>query len=217
MDQLPLVILLQIAESSFDTWKSFVFAHPRIGRWSLQPEYQKYIQRKYTQCTEYQQIRYGIVREYKLCGKRHNVDGPAFELTDGTKIWYTGGEHGLLHSYDDLPAVDYLTGAKHWYQNGLRHRDGDLPASEDADGSKEWWTGGEDNKRHRDSDLPAVENSDGTKEWWTGGENGLRHRDGDLPAIEFEDGTKYWYKNDLRHRDSDLPPIERSDGSKDWY
>ena len=85
MDQLPLVLLLKIAEESIDTWRSFVLAHPRVGRWSLQPEYQKYIQRKYTQCIGYQHRRDGIIREYKLCGKIHNIDGPAVEWAHGEK------------------------------------------------------------------------------------------------------------------------------------
>ena len=118
MDQLPLIILLHIAEYSLDTWKSFVFSHPRVGRWSLNSEYQKYIQRKYTQCTEYQQTRYGMIKDYKLCNKYHNVDGPAIEYKNGTREWYTGGEHGLLHRDGDLPAVEWGNGTKQWYTGG---------------------------------------------------------------------------------------------------
>ena len=163
MDQLPLVLLLKIAEDSLDTWKSFVLAHPRVGRWSLQPEYQKHIQRKYTRCVEYQQHKDGIIREYKLCNKLHNVDGPAIEYLHGTREWY---KHGLLHRDDDLPAVEFLNGTKHWYQNSKCHRDGDLPAIEYVSGSKYWYKNGE---LHRDGDLPAIERVDGTKEWWVNG------------------------------------------------
>ena len=85
MDQLPLVILLHTVEHSLETWKSFVFSHPRVGRWSLRLEYQKYIQRKYTQCIEYQSHTNGIIREYKLCGKLHNVDGPLLNVQMGLK------------------------------------------------------------------------------------------------------------------------------------
>ena len=183
MDQLPLVLLLQIAEDSLDTWKCFVFAHPRIGRWSLNLEYQKHIQRKYTQCIEYQQRCDGIIREYKLCGKLHNVDGPAREYNNGTKVWYKSGKR---HRDNDLFAVEYPCGIKYWYQSGKLHRNGDLPAVEQPDGYKAWY---QNDKRHRDGDLPAVEYADGTREWY---QNGLRHRDGDLPAIEHADGRKKW-------------------------
>ena len=189
MDQLPLVLLLQIAEYSVETWKSFVSAHPRVGRWSLQPEYQKYIQRKYTKCIEYQRND-GIIRKYKLCNKRHNVDGPAVEYADGTREWWLNGRR---HRDNDLPAVECASGTKFWYKNGKVHRDGDLPAGEYASGAKEWYKNG---KFHRDDDLPAVEYVDGSKFWY---KNGLYHRDNDFPAIEYSNGHKKWYRDGRRY------------------
>ena len=116
MDQLPLVLLLQIAEESTDTWKSFVLAHPRVGRWSLQPEYQKYIQRRFTRCIEYQHRYDGIIREYYLVNnKLHNVDGPAVERADGTKEWYKNGKR---HRDGNLPAIEWSDGTKMWGKNG---------------------------------------------------------------------------------------------------
>jgi hypothetical protein len=43
--------------------------------------------------------------------KRHRLDGPAIEFTDGEKHWYM---HGKLHRLDG-PAVEYPDGEKHWY------------------------------------------------------------------------------------------------------
>ena len=193
MDQLPLVLLLRIAEDSVDAWRSFVLAHPRIGKWSLQPEYQKYIQRRFTLCIEYQPESCGVIREYKLCNKIHNVDGPAVEDTDGYKYWYKNGQ---LHRDGDLPAIERSDKYKAWYQNGKRHRDGDLPAVEkigwDNEIIKSWYKNG---LRHRDGDLPAVDKSDGTKEWY---KNGKRHRDGNSPAVKLPSGYKEWYNEGKR-------------------
>ena len=206
MNKLPLVLLLQIAEDSVETWRSLTVAHPRVGRWSLNPEYQKYIQRRFTKCVEYpdedeeedrdegeeedrdegdkEDDEEEIIREYKLCGKWHNVDDAAIEYKDGTKEWY---KHGELHRDDDFPAVEDADGNKEWYKNGKRHREGDLPAIEDEDGNKEWYKNGQ---RHRDEDLPAIEDEDGNKCWY---KNGTRHREGELPAVETSNGFKIWY------------------------
>ena len=100
-------------------------------------------------------------------------------------------DEGVLHSYDDEPAVIYWN-TKSWYKNGFRHRDDDKPAVINSDGSKAWWVNGE---RHRDNDKPAIIYFDGTKEWWV---NGHRHRDDDKPAIIgakkiYPGGTKKWF------------------------
>ena len=44
--------------------------------------------------------------------------------------------NGVLHSFNDLPAIEYLNGDKEWYRNGEIHRDNDLPAKEYANGHK---------------------------------------------------------------------------------
>jgi hypothetical protein len=51
-------------------------------------------------------------------GKLHRIDGPAIELTNGTKYWY---QNGVLHRIDG-PAVEYGNGNKAWWQNGKLHR-----------------------------------------------------------------------------------------------
>jgi len=49
-----------------------------------------------------------------LDGKRHRVDGPAYEDASGSKEWYL---HGKRHRVDG-PAHEYADGSKHWYLDG---------------------------------------------------------------------------------------------------
>ena len=99
-------------------------------------------------------------KEWKLKGKLHRLDGPAFVSVRG-KEWYRNGK---LHRVDG-PALELADGTKEWLQNGELHRlDG--PAHIDRSRST-WWV---NNERHR-LDGPAVEFTDGTKEWWIKGEN----------------------------------------------
>ena len=92
----------------------------------------------------------------------HRLDGPALELSNGTKQWWTNGK---LHRSDG-PAVEYKNGSKWWYVDGKLHRlDG--PAVDYEDGSKWWYV---DGKQHR-LDGPAVEFASGTKEWWINGKH----------------------------------------------
>jgi hypothetical protein len=87
-----------------------------------------------------------------------------------TFIIHTFNLEGVLHSYNDLPAVKSEGGnGGEWYKNGKRHRDGGLPAVVN-DKEQEWWV---DGKRHRDDGLPAVENNN-EQEWWVDGK--LLHR-----------------------------------------
>ena len=60
--------------------------------------------------------------------------------------------NGVLHSFDDKPAVIWADGTQYWCKNGKIHRDEDLPAIIHADGTQEWHKNGE---LHRDGDLPA--------------------------------------------------------------
>jgi hypothetical protein len=79
----------------------------------------------------------------------------------------TFNERGVLHSFDDEPAVSYADGHKEWwkewYNDGKRHRDNDKPAIIGYDGSESWYKDGE---LHRDNDEPAFISSYGTKEYW---------------------------------------------------
>lgn len=69
--------------------------------------------------------------------RRHRLDGPAVEFTDGSKIWY---QNDRLHRTDG-PAIEYAHGTKKWYQNGQLHRT-DGPAVKWADRDQEYWIDG---------------------------------------------------------------------------
>jgi hypothetical protein len=88
---------------------------------------------------------YIIINEYgnkhyykdKAMTIRHREDGPAVELADGSKAWYSNGKRHR----EDGPAVEYPDGHKVWYSNGKRHRE-DGPAIEHAGGHKVWYLDG---------------------------------------------------------------------------
>ena len=97
--------------------------------------------------------------------------------------------NGLLHSYDDSPAVVADNGTyKVWYKQGKIHREGDLPAITRNEQYQEWYRYGE---LHRDGDLPAIIGSDNHQEWY---KNGELHRDGEEPAL-IDGQLRQWYKN----------------------
>ena len=78
----------------------------------------------------------------------------------GNKRWYKDDNAFQLHRIDG-PAVELITGSRHWFQNGLCHRlDG--PAVELSDGSKSWC---QDGRYHR-VDGPAIEYANGDKHWY---------------------------------------------------
>jgi len=97
-----------------------------------------------------------------------------FIFNKGGCTWFRGKKH----SFFDLPAEEYASGTKKWYQRGEIHRDNDLPAEEYANGNKYWYQHG---KLHRNNDLPAIEYTNGTKQWYQHGE---LHRDNNLPVVE---------------------------------
>ena len=93
--------------------------------------------------------------------------------------------NGLLHSFDDQPAVIQTWGVSRgigwpvfnrtrhqedpatlftslrWYKNGKLQRYGDLPAMVDSIGNQSWHS---NNELHRDGDQPAKIHANGTKE-----------------------------------------------------
>jgi hypothetical protein len=72
-------------------------------------------------------------------GQLHRVDGPAFEDSFGSGVWYQNGEYHR----DDGPAFEYHNGYTAWYQRGLLHRlDG--PAIVHPDKTNEWHIDGND-------------------------------------------------------------------------
>ena len=88
LSDLPLHFLLDVGKQSPQIWRALMLSVPRVGRWSLDKDYQKYIQRYFTVCIEYNPPKNGyITREYRLYGKLHNLDGPAVECVDGSKWW----------------------------------------------------------------------------------------------------------------------------------
>jgi len=87
-----------------------------------------------------------------------DVDLPAIELRDGTKIWCI---NGLRHRDNGLPAVEWFDGGKEWFNNGRPHRI-DGPAVIWHDGSTIWYMNGQ---MHR-LDGPAVERTNGANGWY---------------------------------------------------
>ena len=55
----------------------------------------------------------------------HREDGPAIEMSDGTREWY---KNVTLHR-EDGPAIERSHGNRDWWLNGERHRE-DGPAIE---------------------------------------------------------------------------------------
>ena len=43
--------------------------------------------------------------------KRHRLDGPAIELSDGTRVWYVDGNRHRL----DGPAIERANGSREWW------------------------------------------------------------------------------------------------------
>jgi hypothetical protein len=67
--------------------------------------------------TEKEVNKFGDKRYYNSKGRKHRVDGPAVEYTDGTKIWYLNGR---LHRIDG-PAGVWSDGDKFWFLKGRRY------------------------------------------------------------------------------------------------
>ena len=72
---------------------------------------------------------------WELNDKRHRIDGPAIEKSNGDKEWYVNGKRHRV----DGPAIEWVDGIyKSWWVNGKRHRT-DGPAIEWADGRVEYY------------------------------------------------------------------------------
>lgn len=125
---------------------------------------------------------------------RHEKDGVSYK-------------NGLIHSYNDLPAV-VKGNIYEWYKNGQFHREGDLPARIEGD-RKTWYIDGD---RHREGDKPAYV-SKSTQLWF---KNGKLHRECDQPAYIDDDQTQ-WFKNGSLHREGDKPASINKNGLQLWY
>lgn len=117
---------------------------------------------------------------------------------------------GLLHSYNDNPAVvvldppdeDDLIDATH--ENSLR--------DDGAPVWKMWMTNG---KRNRTNGKAAVLYADGGSAWFV---DGIPSRSMGLPNYVGYDGTMYWFnRNSELHRDGDLPAEMGFDGYMTWF
>ena len=80
------------------------------------------------------------------------------EIRDGNTY-----ANGVLHSFNDQPAVIGHDGAQFWYQHGQLHRDHDLPAIVGLDGYQAWCQHGQG---HRDNDKPVLILVDGSQWIW---------------------------------------------------
>ena len=96
-----------------------------------------------------------ISKKWYKDGVLHRDNGPAIDLSDGTKVWYTNGKREKL---------EYAFGHVEYYKNNILHKE-DGPAIIKKDGSTEWYKHG---LLHRENG-PAIERSDGTKAWYEDG------------------------------------------------
>ena len=125
-------------------------------------------------------------KEWKVNGKLHREDGPAYESSLGCKCWY---RNGYLHRTDG-PAVI------------LPYR-------------KEWWLNGkqvsEEEVMKNTQQPQCIINERGDKVWSV---NGKFHRT-DGPAWEWANGDESWYQNNEPHR-TDGPAIISGEHKEWW-
>lgn len=100
----------------------------------------------------------------------NNFPGKGFRRAAGTvqirDILYGATYlNGVLHSFDDSPAIVLASGNSVWYRNGKLHRDNG-PAMV-YNGSQYWYQLG---ALHREN-MPAIIYANGTTEYWL---NGIR-------------------------------------------
>jgi hypothetical protein len=135
-------------------------------------------------------------------------DEPAVVFDKGEKIWCYGG---YIYRGDDKPAIIWCDGTRLWYNKyNINDRDNDKPSIVYSNGTKSW---NKDGILHRDNDLSAHIRFDGTCSWY---QNGLRHRDNDKPAVVLGD-RRMWFKNGKRHRENNKPSLIWDDGHEEWY
>ena len=59
------------------------------------------------------------------------------------KATYSDELQQIYHSFNDKPAVYYVSGAREWYNKGILHRNNDKPAIIYEDKTKIWYQNGE--------------------------------------------------------------------------
>ena len=86
------------------------------------------------------------------------------EYPNGEKVWY---KDGLVHSYNNKPAVIGIFGTRYWFENGEIHRGNDKPAIVYINGRRAWYKHG---LRHRGNKKPALINATALPdEYWING------------------------------------------------
>ena len=103
--------------------------------------------------------------------------------------------NGLLHSFNDQPAMIESDGRMLWYDHGDLSRGNDLPAVVIIGEHYEWWTAGIPG---RDGDRPAVVTRM-AKEWIV---NDQLHREGGQPAVIWYNGDMDYFEKGMQHRDN---------------
>jgi hypothetical protein len=142
---------------------------------------------------------------------RRVTGSDVFRSTDENGGTY---KNGLLHSFDDKPAVSKGQ-YQEWYKDGKLHRDGDVPAVV-CPNRQEWY---KDGKRHRDGDLPAVVTSISLM-WY---KTGRRHRDG-LPALVDSEKSEWWengvfmfLEENEEDEEEELEQVEYDEDDQEFY
>ena len=147
---------------------------------------------------------------YHVNGKALTTHDDAYDDVDNRRTLTL--KHGLLHSFNDEPAVEYYgglnQGTKEWYHNGLRHRDDGaayVRKKHNADYELQQWF--QHDKLHRDDGAAHVAKIGNavTQRWYQ--HNKLHRLDG--PAAIQSNGdvaTKHYafdgvvYQDDAKHK-----------------
>ena len=148
---LYLDIYTTIALQNIETYRACL-AIPIFARSTLIPSVNKMFRMHFTQ-----RLQYDHFTEYRLNGRRHRDDGPAFIHQEGLQKYYQCGKR---HRRDG-PAIIYSNGDLKWCLHGIKHRIGG-PAFIHGVRGIEYWENG---MLHR-VDGPACEYSHGLCKWY---------------------------------------------------
>lgn len=116
-----------------------------------------------------------IHKKYFILGNEYPMDEQKLlNLTLFSGVWENEFEDkfsyklGKLHSYNDIPAINYSRGGQYWYKDGKFHREDNKPAAIPRNGYIYWYKNG---LLHRE-DGPAVTNvfHNISDEYWLNGE-----------------------------------------------
>jgi hypothetical protein len=180
----------------------------------MQYNNQLYWQRYFTTYDEYGKEYGDYIRRWRVCGRYHRIDGPAFieyhsPAGSGFHQWYYNGK---LHCETEA-AYSHSSGYKAWYHHGYRHRVGG-PAIIRPCGTEEWWING---KQHRVGGPAVTWNHDGSQKWCLNGE--LHRVDGPAVIVETDEyrGYRAWYLNGMRHRTDGPAVIDPKKGIEEYW